>query len=95
MFSEKDLESLADLVRLELSEEEKKSLLGDFKKILAYFEELKGVDTDGVPPMSGGMFEKNVFREDGSEDVKLPAEKSVGQFPEKESGFLKVPPVFS
>ncbi|MFH0712548.1 MAG: Asp-tRNA(Asn)/Glu-tRNA(Gln) amidotransferase subunit GatC [Candidatus Jorgensenbacteria bacterium] len=95
MFSKKDLENLAELVRLELSEKEKESLLKDFKKILSHFEELKSVDTEGVPPMSGGTFEKNVFREDGSEDVKLSPEKSVSQFPERDSGFLKIPPVFN
>ncbi len=94
MFSEKDLENLADLVRLELSADEKKSLLKDFKKILAYFEELKGVDTEGIPPMSGGTFEKNVLREDGSDETKLSPDGSVSQFPEHDSGFLKIPPVF-
>ena len=94
MLSKKDLEHLAELARIELKKEEEGKLLKDLEKILGHFEELKEVDTDDVLPMSGGTFSKNVLRGDDSENTKLAGEKSVEQFPEKESGFLKVPPVF-
>jgi len=94
MLSKKDLEHLAALARLELKKEEEGKLLKDLEKILGHFEELKELDTEEVEPMAGGTFSKNVFRADDSDSARLPAEKAVSQFPEKESGFLKIPPVF-
>lgn len=93
MLSKKDLERLAELARIELKKSEEEKLLADLEKILGHFEELKEVNTEGVAPLSGGTFVKNVLRKDG-EGERLPAEKAVVQFPEKEKGFLKIPPVF-
>lgn len=94
MLSKKDLEHLAELARIELKRQEEEKLLKDLEKILEHFEELRRVNTEDVAPLAGGTFEKNVLREDDSDETKLPAGKSVAQFPEKESGFLKIPPVF-
>lgn len=93
MLTKKDLEHLAELTRIELKKEEEEKLLKDLEKILAHFEELKEVDTDGILPIVGGAFSNNVLREDGEGEC-LPAGKSIEQFPERERGFLKIPPVF-
>lgn len=93
MLTEKDVSHLAELARIALSSEEKRSLLRDLEKILAHFEELKEVNTDDVPPMAGGTHAENVFREDvasGTPQVSSGAEA----FPEAHDGFLKIPPVF-
>lgn len=107
MLTKKDLENLEALARIEVSEKEKKKLLKDLEKILAHFEELKEVIAEGPGgQVSGGTFSKNVFRQDADLRARLPApERSDGgqgqdpalteQFPEKEKGFLKIPPVFS
>lgn len=105
LINKKTLEYLAELSRIELEKESGEKLLKDLQKILAYFEELKEVDTENIEPMAGGTIEKNVFREDTltqinadniSENQHKNLRKSaiVEQFPEKEDGFLKVPPVF-
>jgi len=94
LISKKDIEKLAELSRIELTGSERKNLLSDLEKILEHFEELKEVDTSNVSPMSGGTFSKNVFREDDSLEMRLPRGRAVEAFPEKEKGFLKVPPVF-
>lgn len=105
LINKKTLEYLAELSRIELEKESGEKLLKDLQKILAYFEELKEVDTENIEPMAGGTIEKNVFREDTltqinadniSENQRKNLRKSaiVEQFPEKEDGFLKVPPVF-
>ncbi len=99
---------MAELARLALSAGEKRALLKDLEKILAHFEELKTVNTDGVAPMAGpclaeagsshaeagGSRMKNAFREDEA-GTPLPAEVARAAFPETQSGFLKIPPVFS
>ncbi|MBI5079400.1 Asp-tRNA(Asn)/Glu-tRNA(Gln) amidotransferase subunit GatC [Candidatus Wolfebacteria bacterium] len=51
--------------------------------------------SNGVEPMAGGTSEMNVFREDKTDSERLKtSDKLIDQFPEKENGFLKVPPVF-
>ncbi len=93
--NEKTLEYLANLSRIELDKRSEGKILEDIRKILNYFEELKEVDTENIEPMAGGTVEKNVFREDIKSDKQQAAsDKLVEQFPKKENGFLKIPPVF-
>ncbi|MFH1192856.1 MAG: Asp-tRNA(Asn)/Glu-tRNA(Gln) amidotransferase subunit GatC [Candidatus Jorgensenbacteria bacterium] len=93
MLSEKDVTHLAELARMALTPSERKSLLKDLEKMLAHFEELKEVNTDGVTPMTGGTQEVNAVRKDET-GMKLPADATRAAFPESEKGFLKIPPVF-
>lgn len=94
MISEKDLKHLGELARIEIPASEEKKLLSDLEKILNHFEELKEVSTDKVEPMTGGTFSENVFRNDDSDENRLPHEHAVDAFPEKNKGFLRIPPVF-
>lgn len=94
MLAKKDLKHLSGLARLELKENEEEKLLNDMQKILEHFEELKELDTTGVEPMTGGVFHKNVFRDDNSGRSGLSAQTSIEAFPEVDGKFLKIPPVF-
>lgn len=89
----RELKHLADLARIELHEREEEKLVKDLEKILAHFQELKEVNTDGVEPLTGGTMLKNATRTDG-EGKPLPGDRAVEAFPETEKGFLKVPAVF-
>lgn len=92
--NKKTLRHLADLSRFELEGREEERLLKDLQKIVAYFEELKSLDTSGVEPMTGGTELKNVFRGDEERrDTNIGV--GAGDFPEEERGFLKIPPVFN
>ena len=91
--SKKALEHLAELSRIKLDEKEEEKLLEDMRKILAYFDELKSLDTSDVEPMNGGTELKNSFRED-EERISTNQGAGVDAFPETKDGFLKVPPVF-
>src|SRR3972149_3584350 len=62
--TQKSLEHLADLARIELSESETDKFLKDLGNILNYFKELESLDTKDVAPMTGGTALKNVMRED-------------------------------
>ena len=93
----KELEHLAKLARIELDPQEEEKLLKDLGAILDHFKELQSLPTDSVKPMTGGTDLKNIFREDteengGRENTNRGAGKDA--FPEKERGFLKIPPVF-
>lgn len=93
LLNKKTLEHLAELARIELDSKEEEKLLKDLGNILAYFEELRSLDTKGVRPLrdSGS---KNVFRED-TERTNTNRGAGVELFPAHEDGFLKIPPVFS
>jgi len=94
ILDKKHLEHLAALSRIELHKNEEEKLLADLRKILEHFEELKEVNTEQVAPMAGGTELKNIMRADEIREDRLRGDRTVEAFPEKENGFLKVPPVF-
>ena len=89
----KDVENLADLARIELSEEEKKELLSDMDSILGYVKQIEKVDVQHSVLDTGTH---NVWREDlpAQAGEIIPREFSheliVKQFPDSKNGFLKV-----
>jgi aspartyl-tRNA(Asn)/glutamyl-tRNA(Gln) amidotransferase subunit C len=92
---EKTLEHMAELARIGISKKQEKKFLKDMEEILAYFEELNGLDAENIRPMDGGTENENVFAEDEKgRKSDFNEERITGDFPEKEGGFLKIPPVF-
>lgn len=91
--SKEEVEHLAELSRIKLNTEEISSLQGDLERILAYFEELKEVDTSSVPPKTGGALTVNELRDDAENNLRIDGNVTRA-FPEKEGNLLKVPPVF-
>lgn len=94
MISEKEIDHLAELARIEISAEQKGKLTRDLEEILAYVKELGEVDTDSVGLASGTARNKNGFRDDELKHSDFKTEKSTDAFPEAEGGLLKIPPVF-
>ena len=58
-----DIVYVANLARIELSEEEKAKLGGQLDDILGYFEKLNAVDVSGVEPMAHARPVFNVWRQ--------------------------------
>ncbi len=85
-----DIEKVARLARLELSEEEKETFGKQLDQVLAYMEQLNRLDTTGVEPTSHAIPIHNVFRED---EVKpsSPQEEVLAVAPDEEEGHFKVP----
>jgi aspartyl-tRNA(Asn)/glutamyl-tRNA(Gln) amidotransferase subunit C len=69
-----DIEKVARLARLELSEEEKETFGNQLEQILTYMEQLNQLDTTGVEPTSHAIPIQNVFREDETQS-SFPGEK--------------------
>lgn len=90
----KDLEHLANLARFEVRHDQEVRFLSDLEKILNYFNDLNSVDTSKVSPVFSGGELKNVMREDEAVEEVLDNGLCISEFPEKERGLLKVPPVF-
>ncbi|MCA9814160.1 MAG: Asp-tRNA(Asn)/Glu-tRNA(Gln) amidotransferase subunit GatC [Cyanobacteriota/Melainabacteria group bacterium] len=92
MITVKDVEHVAKLARLSLTEEEKKLYTEQLSRILDYFSELDQVDTTGVEPMSHPVSATNVLRSDAV--VNPPGhEKMLKTAPDKEDAFFRVPKI--
>lgn len=61
----KEIENLAALARIKLSDEEKTSLTQDLGRILAFVDELKEADVSNVGDR-GESTPRNVMRDDGT-----------------------------
>ena len=85
-----DIEKVAKLARLRLSEDEKRRFEGQLDQILAHIEQLSRVDTTGVEPTSHAIPIHNAFRED---EIKpsFPKDEVMGIAPAQEDGHFKVP----
>lgn len=59
----KDVEHLAGLARIAISDEEKKILQHDLEEILAYVSKVKEVSAEMGAPTAGEL--RNIMREDG------------------------------
>ncbi|WP_136608965.1 Asp-tRNA(Asn)/Glu-tRNA(Gln) amidotransferase subunit GatC [Paenibacillus dokdonensis] len=88
----KDVQHVAKLARLNLSSDEEQMFTEQLKAILQYAEKLNELDTDGIEPTTHVLPVSNVMRED-VERESLPIEKVMANAPEEEDGQFKVPAV--
>ncbi len=93
MITKKDLEHIAWLSRLELSEEDRERYAPKLNSVLDYFGELDKVDTEGIEPTYHVLALNNVFRDDelNSPAKSLPQEEALSNAPKKQDGFFKAP----
>ncbi len=87
-----DVEHIAELARLEFSEDEKEKLTSQLNSILAYMEQLNKLDTGAIEPLSHVIELSNVFREDAVKPG-LATEDALKNAPAKTEKFFKVPKV--
>ena len=88
----KDVEYVANLAKLELSEEEKKRFQKELDNIIKYIDQLNELDTENVPITSHVTLLQNVLREDKILPSLSPDE-ALANAPEKKDGFFRVPRV--
>ncbi len=88
----KDVEHVAKLARLALTEEEKERFALQLGRIIDNFDELSQVDTEGVEPLSHALSVVNVLREDEVHE-SLGREKLMKNAPAEENGFFRVPKI--
>lgn len=92
MISIKDVEHVAKLARLALTDEEKEIYAKQLARIIENFNELKAVDTTGVEPMAHALPITNVMRAD--EVVASPgSEIMLKTAPAAENGYFRVPKI--
>lgn len=88
----KDVEYVAALARLSLSDAEKELYAGQLNGILAYVEQLNRIDTSNVEPLAQVIEMINVTRDDAV-TPSLPREVALGNAPARTEKFFKVPTV--
>ncbi len=90
--TKKDVEHVAKLARLKLTEEEKEKFGKQLSRILEYVEKLNELDTDKAEPTSHVVPLKNVMREDKIKP-SLPVEEVLANAPVREGKYFKVPKI--
>ena len=92
MLTREEVEHIAMLARLGLTEEEKVIFGEQLSSILDYMRALSEVDTSNIPPTAQVIHLQNVMRAD---EVRpsLPMERVLANAPDREGNFFRVPPV--
>jgi aspartyl-tRNA(Asn)/glutamyl-tRNA(Gln) amidotransferase subunit C len=106
--TETDVAYVAELANLDLTEDERRSMLRDLNSILDYVDRLNELDTSDVPPMAqvsdrygvnqakqGSERFQYAQREDIVEGLRksLPHEEALANAPDADEEFFRVPKV--
>ena len=92
MITIKDVEHVAKLARLELTQEEKEMFTEQLGDVLTHVEKMNEVDTTGVEPMNHPIDFVNVMRED-NKIYENTREELMTNAPDIEGEFFKVPKI--
>ena len=94
MLSDKEVQHIANLARIKLTEKEKAKLKGELSSILDFVKKLSELDTENVEPLYQVTGIVNALRPDEhrgdfemGEDLN---EKLIGQAPNRQDRFIKV-----
>ena len=87
-----DVDYVANLARIELTDEEKGKFRSQFGDILKYFDKLNQVDVEGVEPTAHAFPRHNVWDEDESRPG-LSAKEALSNAPAKRHDQIVVPRV--
>jgi aspartyl-tRNA(Asn)/glutamyl-tRNA(Gln) amidotransferase subunit C len=87
-----EVEHIAELARLNLSDVEKARYREQLSAILDYAARLQAIDTSDIPPTSSVLPARSVLRADVSRPG-LSLQELLKNAPEAEAGQFRVPPV--
>jgi len=94
--TKKEVEHIAELARIELTEKGKDKMTKELEAVLSYVGKLKEVNTEGVEPVAHITGLTDVFRKDDNprepdaENIK----RLLKQAPSEKDGYVKVKSVF-
>ncbi len=90
--SKKEIEHIASLARLHLSEEEKELFGSQLSSILEYMEKLNELDTKDIEPTSHVLPLSNVMKDDMLMP-SIPREEALMNAPDHTDKFFRVPKI--
>jgi len=91
--SHDDVQHLAQLSNLQLTDQEVSSLQADIQNILGYVQQLDELDTTGVEPTYQVTDLQNVWRDDVVDNYGIETADLLSLAPSIEAGQIKVPKV--
>jgi aspartyl-tRNA(Asn)/glutamyl-tRNA(Gln) amidotransferase subunit C len=90
VISREDVEHVARLARLHLSDEERARMQDQLSGIIAYIDKLRALNVDGVEPTTHAVPLVNVMRDDEIRPC-LPREEMLANAPDRSGDFFRVP----
>jgi aspartyl-tRNA(Asn)/glutamyl-tRNA(Gln) amidotransferase subunit C len=94
--TESDIEKIAQLAHLEITDEERRAFTPQMAEIVAYVEKLNELDTSSVEPSSGGLTPEGEQTDSSREDIVRPSlgqKLALDQAPDPAHGHFRVPKV--
>jgi aspartyl-tRNA(Asn)/glutamyl-tRNA(Gln) amidotransferase subunit C len=89
VLSREEVEHIAELAKLSLTDEEKARYQEQLSAILDHFAYLQNIDTEGIPPTASVLPLDNVFRDDMA-GPSLPRDDLLDNAPQAEVGMFQV-----
>jgi aspartyl-tRNA(Asn)/glutamyl-tRNA(Gln) amidotransferase subunit C len=94
--TESDIEKIALLAHLDITEHERKTFAPQISEIVTYVEQLNAIDTSAVEPALGGLTPEGEQTESSRPDEVQPSlgqKLALDQAPDAASGHFRVPKV--
>lgn len=88
--SRAQVEHVAELAKLRLSDEEIEQYTDQLSTILDYAQELSQLDTDDIPPTASVLPVRSVMADDTIHDELLPRQSLLDSAPDAEAGQIRV-----
>jgi aspartyl-tRNA(Asn)/glutamyl-tRNA(Gln) amidotransferase subunit C len=96
--TEADIEKIAQLAHLEITDDERKMFAPQISEIVTYIEQLNAIDTSAVEPALGGLTpqgeQTKSWRDDNVRE-SLGQTLALDQAPDPASGHFRVPKVLA
>src|ERR1041385_6990920 len=96
--SESDIEKIAQLAHLEITDDERRMFAPQMAEIVTYVEQLNEIDTADVDPALGGLTPEGERTDSSRPDEVKPSlgqKVALGQAPDAAAGHLRVPKVLA
>ena len=96
--SESDIEKIAQLAHLEITDDERRMFAPQMAEIVTYVEQLNEIDTAAVEPALGGLTHESERTESARADEVQPSlgqQVALDQAPDPAAGHFRVPKVLS
>lgn len=94
--NESDVEKVAQLAHMEITQEELKIFAPQMTEIVAYVEQLNALDTSNVEPAPGGLTTEGERTDSSREDRVAPTlgqKTALAEAPDSAAGHFRVPKV--
>jgi len=94
--TESDIEKIAQLAHLDITDDERKMFAPQISEIITYVEQLKAIDTSAVEPALGGLTPEGERTKASRQDEVQPSlgqKLALDQAPDPAAGHFRVPKV--